>query len=85
MRRDVVNGVVCVQADLIYEEVYGGVKVLSSLAEINMAITSGEEERLLTALNDSDAHIDEVELEYIDTYMKGLQLAREKKQEVSAS
>jgi len=73
---------VCLQEDLVYAEVHGGVKVLTAVAKVNKAISSSSEE-LLACLNEEDVHIMAVEAENITVYQQDMTSALQNKQEVS--
>lgn len=66
----------------MYEEVSGGIKVLSAVANVNKAIP-GPEEDLLSALNHTDVHLVAVEPENISSYKRDLSAALQGKQTVN--
>lgn len=65
---------------MVYEEVYGGIKVLTAIARINVATDSAD---LLTALNAPDAHIQAVEKERVEEYLAEINIAKLAKETVS--
>lgn len=72
---------VWLQGDLVYEEVYGGVKVLSAVACVNKAVP-GTEPELEEALNHPDVHLAAVEPDNITVYKQELGTAQSNKQQV---
>lgn len=76
--------VMFLQGDLVYEEVYGGVDVLSAVANVNKAV-SGPEADLLVALNHPKVHLASVESDNITTYKQDLTAGQQDKQQVSVS
>ena len=68
----------------MYEEVYGGVKVLSAVAKVNKA-AAGSHADLLTSLNDENVHLVAIEEGNIGEYQQAILTAQQNKQQVSVS
>ena len=67
---------------MVYEEVYGGVKVLSAVAQVNKAVPLSSEE-LLSALNNENAHLAAVEAANVSAYQQDFLTALQNKQQVN--
>lgn len=68
----------------MYEEVCGGVNVLSAVAKVNKA-ASGSSDELLTSLNDENVHLVAVESENLTAYQQAILTAQQNKQQVGYS
>ncbi|XP_013411467.1 ras GTPase-activating-like protein IQGAP1 [Lingula anatina] len=67
------------QGDLDYEEIFGGVRVLSSIAKINQAVESGDPPLTFTALMDKNAHIQFLDENNQTKYQENLKEAKREK------
>ncbi|XP_014671830.1 PREDICTED: ras GTPase-activating-like protein IQGAP1 [Priapulus caudatus] len=67
------------QADLEYEEIAGGIKVLTAIAKINLAVEMRNAEMMYEALVDRHAHISGLEESHQDKYQDRLHALRAQK------